>query len=34
MNVVVSNGILSENEKKAYWEYASAHTDGRELVDI
>lgn len=34
MNVVVSNGSLSENEKKAYWEYASAHTDGRELVEL
>ena len=34
MNVNVINGKLSENEKKAYWEYAIEHTDGRELESL
>lgn len=34
MNVIVKNGVLSEEEKLAYWDYASKHTDGRELVEL
>lgn len=34
MNVVVSNGNLTEQEKLAYWQYALEHTDGRELIEL
>ena len=34
MNVNVINGTISEKEKKAYWEYALKHTDGRKLEGL